>query len=410
MFPLSELSGKAVCRRLAFCAGLAGLSYISTGCFTTPADSVPFGTGSNVVAVASNVVAASVMPEEPLPPGMVRLVGKVRVVRDEVDNRVREILFICQEGSTNVVVQDRAGRQLLKVLKTRIVKVTGEVKCLNGRNCLVIASATIIGSDKKTPPVGMAKISTNAPALLAGPSTNIPIVIAQAPFYPPVIPAPAPPRAVDIAAARKPMVHGPARGVETAPAKKPPVPAPARAAVETASASKPALPVAAPVTGAAWVAHPATRMTNDDVAPVLHVVRAADGASTETKPLVRSEPEAESAPVTNVDVAVRKAEVTPMTNVVAKVVTNAAPVLLPVGVTNGVELGASSLKGDKGAQDEENLEADGWTNHAARVMQSIENQPASNEAGADAVAGEGHRDGGSNHVSQVTTNPVPGRL
>jgi len=77
------------------------------------------------------------------------ITGKVRVLRNESDNKVREINVVTEDGKTYGVVLDANGKKLTKILKSRIVKVTGELRGGKDKNLLVVHKSEIIGIAKK---------------------------------------------------------------------------------------------------------------------------------------------------------------------------------------------------------------------------------------------------------------------
>ncbi|MDD4869422.1 MAG: hypothetical protein PHR77_02585 [Kiritimatiellae bacterium] len=78
------------------------------------------------------------------------ITGKVSVVRDDATYKVQKINILADDGRTYNVLLDGQGKKLLRVLKSRIVKVTGEPKEHDGKSLFVVRSSEVIGTADKT--------------------------------------------------------------------------------------------------------------------------------------------------------------------------------------------------------------------------------------------------------------------
>ena len=59
---------------------------------------------------------------------MLVITGKVNVVRDEQSYKVIEVDVVADDGRIYKVLLDGRGKQLVKTLKSKIIRVTGELK------------------------------------------------------------------------------------------------------------------------------------------------------------------------------------------------------------------------------------------------------------------------------------------
>lgn len=119
----------------------------------------------SAVAVASvllvSCVSAEIKPGEHADaPKTLEITGKVRVLRNESDNKVKEITVITEDGRAYIVLLDETGKKLAKLLKSRIVKITGEMRDVKGGSFLVVHKSEVIGPKKKTEaPSGVAAVA-----------------------------------------------------------------------------------------------------------------------------------------------------------------------------------------------------------------------------------------------------------
>jgi len=74
--------------------------------------------------------------------------GKVHVVRDDASYKVLEVNVVSDGGRIFKVLQEGEGKQLVRVLKSKIVRVTGEIREGNGHPLLVVHDMAVIGSVK----------------------------------------------------------------------------------------------------------------------------------------------------------------------------------------------------------------------------------------------------------------------
>ncbi|OGV60060.1 MAG: hypothetical protein A2283_19840 [Lentisphaerae bacterium RIFOXYA12_FULL_48_11] len=77
------------------------------------------------------------------------ITGKVHVVRDDVTYQVQEVCVVSDEGRIYKVLLEGAGKQLAKILKSKIIRVTGEIREGSDKPFLVVNDVEVIGSSKK---------------------------------------------------------------------------------------------------------------------------------------------------------------------------------------------------------------------------------------------------------------------
>jgi len=94
------------------------------------------------------------------------LTGQVRVVRDDADYRVKGIIFLADDGNVYNVTIDNEGRKLLRVLKSKIMRVEGQVRESGGEQRLVVKRSEIIGSTKKTEADAATGMETNVATIV----------------------------------------------------------------------------------------------------------------------------------------------------------------------------------------------------------------------------------------------------
>ncbi len=80
---------------------------------------------------------------------LVTITGRVHVARDDVTYRVMEVDLISGDGQVFEVLQEGKGKELVKVLKSRIVRVEGECRRGKGKPLIVVQEIAVIGSVKK---------------------------------------------------------------------------------------------------------------------------------------------------------------------------------------------------------------------------------------------------------------------
>lgn len=108
------------------------------------------------------------------------LTGKVNVVRDEATYRVLEVGIVSDDGRVFRVLQDGRGKQLVRVLRSKIVRVTGEIREENEKPVLVVHDMMVIGSTKhlesaSSGPDADTKHTTNTIPVNVVSPTNMPV-------------------------------------------------------------------------------------------------------------------------------------------------------------------------------------------------------------------------------------------
>lgn len=81
--------------------------------------------------------------------GVLELTGRIRVIRDVETYKVTAIILDGDNGHEYNVLLDGEGKNLAKVLKSRIVRVTGEMKEKHGKAFLAVTRALVIGTAAK---------------------------------------------------------------------------------------------------------------------------------------------------------------------------------------------------------------------------------------------------------------------